>query len=42
MTGTTDEIRNSDNPRIQNLLNRRPEAAQVDADEYLKRLTGTA
>ncbi len=42
MTGTTEEIRSSDNPRIQNLLNRRPEAAQVDADLYLKRLTGVA
>ncbi len=42
MTGTTDEIRNCDNERIQNLLNRRPSAAQVDADAYLKRLTGAA
>ena len=42
MTGTTEEIRGSDNARIQNLLNRRPEAAQVDADLYLKRLTGAA
>ena len=42
MTGTTEEIRNCDNERIQNLLNRRPSAAQVDADAYLKRLTGAA
>ena len=42
MTGTVDEIRDCDNDRIQDLLNRRPAAAQVDAELYLKRLTGTA
>ena len=42
MTGTAEEIRNCDNERIQNLLNRRSAAAQVDADVYLKRLTGAA
>ena len=40
MTGTTDEVRNCDNERIQNLLNRRPEEAQIDAESYLRRLTG--
>lgn len=40
MTGTTREVRGSDNERIQDLLNRRPREVQVDADEYLRRLTG--
>ena len=42
MTGTTEEIRNCDNERIQNLLNRRSTNTQVDADAYLRRLTGAA
>ncbi|WP_340116215.1 ATP-binding cassette domain-containing protein [Pelagibius sp. 7325] len=33
-------IRRSDNRRIQNLLNRRSEDAEVDAQSYLQRLTG--
>jgi phospholipid/cholesterol/gamma-HCH transport system ATP-binding protein len=33
-------VRRSDNPRIQNLLNRRAEEAAVDAAAYLDRLTG--
>lgn len=40
MSGTVDEVRNSDNKRIQNLLSRVPEEEQLDADEYLGRLTG--
>ncbi len=40
MTGTVDEVRNSDNKRIQSLLNRMPRDDAVDADEYLRRLTG--
>lgn len=40
MTGRVDEVRASPNARIQDLLNRRPRAVQVDADTYLKRLTG--
>ncbi|MCB1877295.1 MAG: ABC transporter ATP-binding protein [Chromatiales bacterium] len=40
MTGTVDEVRNSDNARIQDLLNRRPRNIDLDADEYLERLTG--
>jgi len=39
MTGTVDEIRLSQNERIQNLLNRRTETETLDPDEYLKRLT---
>ena len=35
-------IRRSDNQRIQNLLNRRSEDAEVDARSYLQRLTGDA
>ncbi len=38
--GTVDEVRASDNPRIQDLLNRRFEETTVDPDEYLARLTG--
>jgi len=40
MTGTVDEIRNSDSDRIQNMLNRRPRNEAVNADEYMQRLTG--
>lgn len=39
LTGTVDEVRNSDLERVQDLLNRRPRHVQVDADEYLRRLT---
>jgi phospholipid/cholesterol/gamma-HCH transport system ATP-binding protein len=38
--GTVEEVRNSANERIQNLLNRRTEAEILDPDEYLRRLTG--
>lgn len=40
MVGTPDEMRASDNVRIQNLLNRRIEEEELDADAYLRRLTG--
>jgi phospholipid/cholesterol/gamma-HCH transport system ATP-binding protein len=40
MSDTAQAVRNSDNERIQNLLNRRPRDEQVDPDEYLARLTG--
>jgi len=40
ITGSVDEIRASDNERIQNLLNRRFEEEELDPDEYLARLTG--
>ncbi len=39
-TGTVEEIRHSDNERIQDLLERRPRTLEMDADEYLARLTG--
>ena len=38
--GTVDEIKNSDNERIQNILHRRTEQEIVDPEEYLRRLTG--
>ncbi len=38
--GTVDEVKNSPNERIQNLLNRRFEEEEIDPDEYLARLTG--
>ena len=34
-----DAVRDSDNERVQNLLNRRIEEVRVNADEYLRRLT---
>lgn len=37
---TVDAIRHSPNERIQNLLNRRTEEAEVDPDAYLRRLMG--
>ncbi|MBX7199251.1 MAG: ATP-binding cassette domain-containing protein [Rhodospirillaceae bacterium] len=42
MVGTVDEVRASQNERIQNLLNRRTEEENLDPDEYLKRLTAAA
>jgi phospholipid/cholesterol/gamma-HCH transport system ATP-binding protein len=39
ITGTVEAVRNSSNERVQNLLNRRSEEIDIDADEYLKRLT---
>ena len=38
--GSVEEIRNSENERVQNLLNRRFEEEILDPDEYLARLTG--
>jgi phospholipid/cholesterol/gamma-HCH transport system ATP-binding protein len=40
MVGTVAEVRASSSERIQNILNRRTEEEVLDADEYLKRLTG--
>jgi len=40
ITGTVDEVKNCDNERVQNLLNRRARNESIDADAYLKRLTG--
>ncbi|MGD8671735.1 MAG: ABC transporter ATP-binding protein [Thiogranum sp.] len=39
MTGTVDEVRNSDINRVRNLLSRTYEEQLVDADDYLRRLT---
>jgi len=39
MTGTVDEVRQSDNEVIQDMLNRRPRDEAVNAEEYLARLT---
>jgi phospholipid/cholesterol/gamma-HCH transport system ATP-binding protein len=38
--GSVDEVRASDNNRIQNLLNRHFEEEILDPDAYLARLTG--
>jgi phospholipid/cholesterol/gamma-HCH transport system ATP-binding protein len=40
MVDTAEAVRRSDNERIQNLLSRRAEDNHVDAEAYLKRLTG--
>ncbi|WP_417783678.1 ABC transporter ATP-binding protein [Terasakiella pusilla] len=40
MVGTPEEMKASDNSRIQNLLNRRIEEEDLDPDAYLRRLTG--
>ncbi|MFO1435113.1 MAG: ABC transporter ATP-binding protein [Gammaproteobacteria bacterium] len=39
MTGTVAEVQSSDNSRVQDLLNRRPRQAEVNAEDYLRRLT---
>ena len=40
VTGSVEEVQNCAHPRVQDLLNRRPSIEEVDADEYLRRLTG--
>jgi phospholipid/cholesterol/gamma-HCH transport system ATP-binding protein len=40
LTDTVDAIRNSENQRIQDLLNRRAREEEIDAEAYLERLTG--
>ena len=40
VTGTVEELRNSTHPRVQDLLNRRPRDEHIDAEQYLRRLTG--
>jgi phospholipid/cholesterol/gamma-HCH transport system ATP-binding protein len=40
VTGTVEEVRNTDHARVQDLLNRRPRNEPVDAEAYLRRLTG--
>lgn len=39
ITGTVDEVKACEDPRVQSLLNRIPGNEDVDAEEYLKRLT---
>ena len=39
MTGTVDEVQNSENEVIQDRLNRRPRDETINAEEYLARLT---
>lgn len=39
LTGTVEEVRNSELERVQDLLNRRPRDVQIDAEDYLRRLT---
>jgi phospholipid/cholesterol/gamma-HCH transport system ATP-binding protein len=39
LTGTVDEVRASDDERIQDLLNRRTRSSEFDAEHYLQRLT---
>jgi hypothetical protein len=39
MTGTVDEVQNSDIEAIQDMINRRPRDEAINADEYLARLT---
>jgi len=39
LTGTVDEIKSSDDIRIQNMINRRARNEKVDAEQYIKRLT---
>lgn len=40
ITGSVDEVRATDNERVQDLFNRRPRNEAVDRDAYLHRLTG--
>jgi len=39
LMGSVEEVRNSNIERVQNLLNRRPRQEEIDADDYLRRLT---
>ena len=41
-SGSTDQVRESESPRVQDLLHRRSDDAPLDPDEYLSRLTGEA
>jgi len=38
--GTVEDLKKHPSERIQNLLNRRSEEAEINADEYLRRLMG--
>ena len=39
LTGTVAQVRDADDERIQDLLNRRPREVELDVDSYLRRLT---
>ena len=41
ITGSVDEVRNSEDQRVQDFLNRRPREEAIDGEEYLHRLTRT-
>ena len=41
LSGSAAEVRDSPIERVQDLLNRRPREEEIDADEYLRRLTGS-
>ncbi len=41
VTGSVDEVRNSTNARVQQLLNRQVDEVGLDPEAYLKRLTGS-
>ena len=40
VVGSVDEVKRTDNNRVQNLLNRKTEYEELDPDAYLRRLTG--
>ncbi len=40
VVGSVDEVRHSEDRRIQDMLNRKPRSEPIDADAYLRRLTG--
>jgi phospholipid/cholesterol/gamma-HCH transport system ATP-binding protein len=42
ITGSVEEVRSCDHPRVQDLLQRRFEIPDPDPEEYLARLTGRA
>lgn len=42
ITDSVEALKSCDHPRVQDLLNRRPAVDEIDADEYLARLTGEA
>lgn len=37
--GSVEEVQNSDNERVQDLLNRRPSSEEIDGEDYVRRLT---
>jgi phospholipid/cholesterol/gamma-HCH transport system ATP-binding protein len=39
ISGTVEQVRQSDNPQVQNLINRRPSRQQLSPEEYLEVLT---